>query len=397
MTDSFDQEPTQDLENEAVTEAPPEGEFSDELLPEELPASEPVAPRSPLLPVVAVVGGVVLLGAVAFWQLGNGSFSSLFSAQKTEEEFFGKTAASKGGPETAQSLITPKTDSVTPRAETASSPVPSAVAPSSFQENQGDQESPADAEEKETLDTTGPIVAKPLLSNVAPRPVSNALPNEGVPSLVAAPSAPVVAKAIPLPTMEKQATAPTLAQAAPVATAPSAQPVPAPAAAKATEEATQRINALNEQVSSLQKALELANQQISQLNKTLEEKTVAKVPAEKPAKKIKASTAKTGAVEPVADETKAAQPVEPAQEKPANVRKTKAKAVSKVSLTKKAPAKSWVLRAASPDKAWISENASSTELKEVHIGDTVPEIGKVTSIAAENDAWIVRGTKGQIK
>ncbi len=56
-----------------------------------------------------------------------------------------------------------------------------------------------------------------------------------------------------------------------------------------------------------------------------------------------------------------------------------------------------VLRAASPDEAWIAKDQMTTDLQPVHVGDTVSGIGTVTAIRDDNGIWVVDGTHGSIR
>jgi len=57
----------------------------------------------------------------------------------------------------------------------------------------------------------------------------------------------------------------------------------------------------------------------------------------------------------------------------------------------------WVLRAATPDEAWIAKNNDTRELHPVHIGDNLAGIGKVTAIEQSGDGWVLQGTTGNIR
>ncbi|MDD5586222.1 MAG: hypothetical protein PHY92_04605 [Alphaproteobacteria bacterium] len=87
---------------------------------------------------------------------------------------------------------------------------------------------------------------------------------------------------------------------------------------------------------------------------------------------------------------------------PKTVRKTtRPKAKKAGSVHKSAETKqkggTWVLRAATPDSAWVSESAASTELRHVQVGDTLPGIGKVVAVRQTGDGWTVVGSKGTIR
>jgi hypothetical protein len=57
----------------------------------------------------------------------------------------------------------------------------------------------------------------------------------------------------------------------------------------------------------------------------------------------------------------------------------------------------WILRAATPDSAWVAKGTGSAELRQIQIGDNVSGIGKVREIRQSGDGWTVIGTKGTIR
>jgi len=57
----------------------------------------------------------------------------------------------------------------------------------------------------------------------------------------------------------------------------------------------------------------------------------------------------------------------------------------------------WILRAATPDEAWVAKDASSTELHHVRVGENLPGIGRVLDIQQSGDNWIVKGTHGTVR
>lgn len=70
------------------------------------------------------------------------------------------------------------------------------------------------------------------------------------------------------------------------------------------------------------------------------------------------------------------------------------KAKRKVKVQRKAP--EWVLRAASPGKAWVSERGSS-DLRVVKPGEKLEGIGKVNAIVKDSSGyWVVDGVSGRI-
>jgi len=57
---------------------------------------------------------------------------------------------------------------------------------------------------------------------------------------------------------------------------------------------------------------------------------------------------------------------------------------------------SWVLRAATPDEAWVAKDASTAELRHIQVGDELPGIGRVNAIHQAGDTWTVEGAQGTI-
>lgn len=55
----------------------------------------------------------------------------------------------------------------------------------------------------------------------------------------------------------------------------------------------------------------------------------------------------------------------------------------------------WVLRSAGPGWARLSPQGSN-EMRAISVGEQVEGLGKITSIAIENGAWTVRGTRGSL-
>ena len=62
-----------------------------------------------------------------------------------------------------------------------------------------------------------------------------------------------------------------------------------------------------------------------------------------------------------------------------------------------APHSSWVLRAATPNEAWVAKNDSSSDLTHVRVGETLPGIGQVQSIRPIGDSWVIEGTDGVVR
>jgi hypothetical protein len=367
-------------EQDVVHEPPSDYEFSDdqegaaavEEHAEEhsIAAETGPAPRSPWL-LVAVGGGIiVLLGGVAWWQFGSGLFAS--SAPSSPTAALGNV----------------------PAMPPLSSAPPSAPG--------------------------GPLVTRPTpdqiaASTVAPR-TSSALSapdaQEVTPLAPAAPS-----PALPAPISVNPA-----ASSAPVAEAPvSAGTVPVQVRSPATTGGDDpRIAALTARLDDLQKSLNQETQQLGQVTNMVAANTAASPTSSKdlqdrldkieqqlaklhhPAPVLATPSSLPGAA-PVAEEAQsAAAPVSSHPAKHAKhhaaARKARSHVQHAIEANTSAPAQPiWVLRAASPGQAWVADSVTSRDLKALHVGDSLPGVGRVTAIQQQGGAWIVQGTGGTVR
>ncbi len=145
-------------------------------------------------------------------------------------------------------------------------------------------------------------------------------------------------------------------------------------------EISERDEALQELKSSMEAEMAAANQKLADLSGTILELE----------KQI--SSMKSGAV-PATVETS------PSLEKSV-APKTKAapKVAAKPAVSKKKQVRSkvfWTLRSAQSGRATLSSSTSGG-LYNAEVGDTLPGLGKITSIAKENGKWVVRGTQGRV-
>ena len=389
MTDTYGTEPHEhenehDVSHEHdVHEPPSEYEFADPSVSEEYTEEEAAASaeptparRSPLLPIVAAVGGVVLLGAVAWLQFGGAPTT-------------GSVGIVNNSP------VPTSLPMATPSVMTADN----ANVPSAPQDMAGAQA---------PLPSVAPKVAAAEPSP-APAPVPVPTP---------APLAPVAVPPVAAPV---PAALPTPAAAAPVA------PVVAPAAVNAAqtqsnEVVEQRISALTVRIEDLQKKLDQTSTQLNQVanvvtanmgidnsdakTKDLQDrldKLERRVTANAaPALSAPAALPPSVVVSPIAS---APQVVVPAAAVHKQAHKVEHKAhaeshkkahrVASVAKTPAAPA--WVLRAATPVQAWVATSSASRELKPLRVGDTFDGIGQVVSIQQRDGNWVVEGTKGIIQ
>jgi intracellular multiplication protein IcmG len=395
MTDTFGSDPhDQDGEaplekpetQDAVTEAPSDYEFSDEALAEE-PLDEKSAHRSAFLPIAAAIGGVLLLGSVAWWQLGGLSSSSgpapINKPAASILPLPAPTPSQAPAPAANPEPAAPKTDFVAQKEDTSGGPslgASSSALPSS-------PEAPA----PEAKSAENPLPSAPVIPAEAPAAATNSPAAEAVPPLAApSPTAPVSAAVVPV--------AP-----APVSVAPS----------QAINTPDPRIDMLASRVDSLQKALDQANQQLGQMTSALAASSNANAaPAPLPKDlqdrldRIEQRIATLGAGPTPLAQASVVTPQAAPEATPVHKHSTAAKhkAPHVVAHKKGAPATQktasagkWVLRAASPGHAWVSQGLTSHNLKEIHVGDSISGIGKITAIAAQGDQWVVRGTKGTIQ
>ncbi len=75
----------------------------------------------------------------------------------------------------------------------------------------------------------------------------------------------------------------------------------------------------------------------------------------------------------------------------------KAKPSDKPEATQAASKETWVLRAATPEAAWVSSDVNAPELRKVAVGESLPGIGTVKAINQLGEGWVVVGTKGTIR
>ena len=83
--------------------------------------------------------------------------------------------------------------------------------------------------------------------------------------------------------------------------------------------------------------------------------------------------------------------------KKAPVKKRAAKTVAKKKAAPKVskPKIVWELRGASPDQAYVAQRGTQN-LRTIAVGENLDGVGRITSIAIENNRWVVRGTSGII-
>jgi hypothetical protein len=243
------------------------------------------------------------------------------------------------------------------------------------------------------------------------------------------PSKPVASAAMPVPELQPAPKA-TGADGAKTGVAPKTGAVdmapppapPSPASAPATSTDEARLRDLTAQIADLRKMIAQTAQQATQLASRLDQQPNASGPSstamddrlarleERLNALAAAKTTSAKAARPAPPSSMpvdagvavtAAEPSEPVVAEPVKktthskrVKKAKTKAIKP---TKKAAKGRWVLRAATPDAAWVSSSETAEELRPVHVGETLPGVGRVKAIKQSGDNWVVVGTKGVVR
>lgn len=290
--------------------------------------------------------------------------------------------------------------------------------------------------EKEAV-TTEIMTLADVAAAPAPAPEPTVAKVENVPL---AHDEPVIPPAKP----EKNVPAPMPAPTPAPALAPVQESIPVRTSAVPASDVETRLGEMADKIKTLESALEQAAQKNAELvarmetlsvasNTSLEERLARleqqkREDAAKPAKasKPKASVAKVERAAPVsAPETydstagivtdllpeeqvkEAMQQAEPAPAKKALSKKKttketktrKAKESAKATKTSKEAAGQGglVLRAATPDAAWVSGDAHSHDLQRVTVGETLPGLGKIKEIRQNGESWELVGTEGTLR
>jgi intracellular multiplication protein IcmG len=254
-----------------------------------------------------------------------------------------------------------------------------------------------------------PAVPEPA-EPIAPK-TAMAVPTPGDASAVPSPASTVPDSAPVVPAVTPTSALPTVTP-----TVPSQQAMPA--APPSDSSADARIAALTARVEDLQKSLSQANVQLVQVSEKLSTQPQGQPPAataqiEDRLNKVEQQVLQMehGAAPASSMPTSAATPEMAMGEEPAvkpathhhtassthhkTTHHKTAKATSHPS--SKPAAKTWVLRAAMPDEAWVAADTTTAEVRPVHIGDTLPGIGRVTAIRQDGNVWSVVGSGGIIR
>ncbi len=330
------------------------------------PAVEPTKNK---LPIIAAIAGVIVLaigGGLAYMHFSNGPRD----ADSMMLDRVAENAATETVPNFAPAAPKPVSSEAPKALPAAAAPVANDVAPTtSFT-------TPSAAPAANDVTAKMPDV----LPVVQPQETTNPAP---------------VAVATPAP------------QAAPVVSAPVAKQVVVEVAPQNQAASDARLAVLQSRIDDLQKALGQTTQQVGQISEKLTVVAPASgsapvsaqpdVAMEERLNKLEqkllqmeqhqgASVSRAAAVDAVY---------------PSHVSKKSHHTVKAKAKLVKAPKEStktkWVLRAATPGEAWVAKDASTRELRPLHVGDEFGPVGKVTAIRQVGDAWLVQGTTGTVK
>ena len=352
---------------------PGQGDFHEEAI-EETSAESPFAGkgqsngRGKTVFIGAVVFVALLGGAFAYLQFGSGSSEPLNLARPVATLFdvkeIGKSVekqAPKPEPEAAATTGKVDLDALYREAQQQNSG--KSVAPTG-ENKQLSEEKPMTSD----ILTSGSSALPPTVSKVetiaikpaAPEPVSS----ESVASVAPMPASPLLSAA-------KDSTTTT------------------PPTAAVSPDVDNRLNEMAAQIDSLKKALEQSADQNAQLLSRLDlmQSKVAKNAPEK------VSSVSVDDQEPAIT--------------PKTIKKNRSKSASSKHETKKKNVKKksavatssavWVLRAATPDAAWVSMGAESPDLRRLAVGESLLGIGKVKEIRQSGEKWEVVGETGTLR
>lgn len=333
--------------------------------------------KSMIVPLAAGVGGLLIVGAVLYWQFG---------------------------------MSTPTAPMPVASIPPLSTQAPAANAPA----------------EKTVENATNDIAATTALA-----PVSEA-PAQATPSpseMVALPPKPDTASTVAPP-------APAAPVAAPVVASTVTPPVAAMAPAKtnvaptpvvsspATQDATidERLSVLTTHVEDLQKNLTQTSQQLSQVSAMLSDKNngnasgnsvfderLTKIEQKLAQMSERASSRSSASASD--ESTFISSPRTLHKSRVAHKKKNHVKQASRSKRSSPtmvmlddvandmglARNNRWVLRAATPDEAWVSTDGTSRELRHVQVGDRLTGIGTIRAIHQNGNAWVVEGSEGTVQ
>lgn len=318
---------------------------SEEMPTEEMPAMTAGHSRSMVLPVLAGIGGVLFLGAVIYWQSGRFAHPPVPPMVMMAENSTKKNS---------------------PPASAIPSPSSLVAAPADSGDNDLD-----------TLYKTAKESPSPIAAPTAPTTAMANMPESAAPGTPGSPAgvaAPGVPSSLP-----------------PASSATGSAETRIDALQKSLDQVTRQINQLTNMVAANQAmptaggaaapSIEDRLNKIEQNLLELQHNQGIKAPAEvvAPAPVVPAATEKTAQHAGTHKKPKAAG------------HKAKAPAIGTTVVPH------WVLRAATPNEAWVSAGATSSELRHLQVGDILPGIGRIRAIRQSGDSWVVEGTNGTVR
>ncbi len=365
---------------------------------------------------LGTLGGIALvIGGLAYMQFSGDSGSSRSPAPVPMEALYGKDAKdAKSGAETSLPDFP-----VSPAASEADIAaiynvgVPGATAttghafavPSNAVPDSSAIKSEGNKASETGMLTTTPIMPPPMPETVAPA-------SDKAPLAPAAPEIPIHAPPASQPAAAVHGAVQTQAHQSPSAKEAETE---IESIKKALEQTSQQTAQLASRIEAVAPSAELLKA-VSALESRLEqiERKLAETPEKKPeaaapqkaAKKEQADDTAKGVSLSSQDLDNVLFPSETEERKEVGQAKTRqATTVSRPARTSsvrktaapKATSPKWVLRAATPDSAWVSKDAQASELQHVQVGDTLQGIGRIRSIEQSGDGWVVVGTQGRIR
>jgi len=155
---------------------------------------------------------------------------------------------------------------------------------------------------------------------------------------------------------------------------------------------SEETEALKSKIASLEDTIKELEAKIAQMTEEAQKKAAAPAP-KAAAPKPQASSA--AAPKPVASQRLEVPAKAQVQAQEAPVLRAPELAARKKPSVRSSSA--YVIRAARPGQAWIAKSESATDLREVHIGDTVPGLGKIQSIFLDANGWAIVGSEAILR
>ncbi|MDX2027373.1 MAG: hypothetical protein SFW62_01910 [Alphaproteobacteria bacterium] len=322
---------------------------------------------SPLLPIAAGVGGLLILGGILYWQFGTSS------------------------PPPSPAPVPMNTASSAPaKIDTLPPSVPTTETPADVTDISDLKAPPSDTAPKTAMASAPETSALPQAPAASGNNVADII-NIEPPAPAAALPAPVIPA--PAPVAQKTDILPPTDATAP--------PAALPDISLSKESMETRLADLTQQVDQLKKALDQANQQIGQLALTGGVPATGSSSMETRLSKLEQQMAQghhSSGIKLDSSDASVEKPHAVTTKPKTSTASRKAKKPARTTQTSSRRTKSsWVLRAATPEEAWVAESAYAPELRHVEVGDQLPGIGRIRSIRQAGDSWVVEGTQGTIR